>query len=240
MAKIIKGGAARSQADIGLPQIKEFDLPKPVKVAKPAATSILGEPMGVTGANVGGVNLKPQDLLAQELQEGKLRIAKLQAELTKAQKAEKGGILANTDLMADVVDTAADNLEKMKLLGPVAGRVGGHLAKEWGGGGMMSDFAVVNRNLAGDWAKQLQYAAAAGIAKQEGRGLSDADLRIAGAIAPEIDKEIYPLIKAKIYLLRKAAKSELSTEDIKELLSDPEKLLGAGKADLGFKKGGKK
>jgi len=172
------------------------------------------------GANIGGISFKPVKPLEEkkdilEIKGKELAIKKAQKEL----ESGSGNILQSAPIMLDIANQAADNLNKKGMMGPIGGRLSGLGAKVGGVPGLMSSTDVINRGLGESSTKLLQYMAAAGLAGQQGRGLSDADLRIAGAMAPNFGEETYPLVKAKIAVLGKAARGDLSGNEIKSILS---------------------
>ena len=169
-------------------------------------------PKSVTITSGGAGTLRGEFKTPLDVREQTARVERLE-------KETKGGILSQVDNMTEIVNQAVDYLEGRKLLGPAAGRASGFAAAELGGGGYMNDRDTVNRSIAYAYSKQLQYAAAAGIAKQEGRGLSDADLRLAGAVAPDIDKETYPTVRSKTALLKGMASGKISKKDITDILA---------------------
>lgn len=135
-----------------------------------------------------------------------LEVKKLEKDLAGA------GIMTNVDNVSAVVDASADVLNDAGVFSPV-GLPMTSIKKRFN----IGDSKAIDRaiSLGNDYAYQLQYMAAAGIAKQEGRGLSDADLRIAGAVAPKLDgTEPYSVVKDKTLMLKKIAKGEITPAQI--------------------------
>lgn len=194
----------------------------PIKGYKPNI-SISG---GKTNIGLSGIEEKtPEDAEISDLKKSgmKLDIEKSVLAVKKAKKemeSGSGNIMQSAPLMLDIANQAADHLEKRSMMGPIGGRLSS-LGKAIGGVpfGVMTQTDIINKGLGESATKLLQYMAAAGLAGQQGRGLSDADLRIAGAMAPNFDSEPTPLVKAKIAVLGKAAKGKLTSGEIRDILN---------------------